>query len=186
MLTEPLATLAVRIEVTGSDVMTEPAPLTSRPRMFGREPAGPSLPWSWADERLGQARNYWVTTASRSGRPHARPFWGLWEELSFDFSTGSRTLANIHTNSQVTVHLESGRDVVIVEGDASVILQPARLQNFVEAYNGKYGGCLEVRGHEVGDDTYGNGGVVVVRAVVIYGWAQSVETATRWDVTSPT
>jgi len=164
--------------------MTEPAPLTSRPRMFGREPAGPSLPWSWADERLREARNYWVTTASRSGQPYARPFWGLWEGVSFEFSTGSRTLANIRTNPQVTVHLESGSDVVIVEGDAGVILQPARLQDFVEAYNGKYGGCLEVRGHEVGDDTHGNGGVVVVRAVVIYGWAQSVETATRWDVTA--
>lgn len=165
--------------------MSELAPLASRPRMFGREPAGPSLPWSWADEQLRGARDYWVTTTGRSGRPHARPFWGLWSGTSFQFSTSSRTLANIRTNPQATVHLESGRDVVIVDGDASIILQPVRLQDFVTAYNAKYGGCLEVRGQEVGDDTHGNGGVVVVQAAVIYGWQQSVETATKWDLTAP-
>jgi hypothetical protein len=162
--------------------MIAAAPSASRPRMFGRRPTGPSVAWSWADEQLRTARNYWVATASRSGGPHTRPFWGCWTAPNFEFSTGSRTIANVSANPQVSIHLESGEDVVILEGAARVVLEPARLQRFVLTYNAKYSARLEVRGREVGDDTHGTGGVVVVRAEVVYGWQASVETATRWDL----
>ena len=39
-----------------------------------------ALPWSWAAERLEQSRNLWVVTASASGRPHALPVWGVWDD----------------------------------------------------------------------------------------------------------
>jgi hypothetical protein len=36
------------------------------------------LPWSWADERLGAARNYWIVTAGTDREPSAAPVWGVW------------------------------------------------------------------------------------------------------------
>lgn len=30
------------------------------------------LPWSWADERLGAARNYWIVTAGADLEPQCR------------------------------------------------------------------------------------------------------------------
>jgi general stress protein 26 len=80
------------------------------------------LPWSFADGRLRRARNYWVCSARGDGRPHASPVWGLWLGGSLFFSTdpSSRKARNLRDNPAILVHLESGDDVVIVEG----IVQP--------------------------------------------------------------
>ena len=50
------------------------------------------LPWSWAAERLGANRNFWVVTVSTDGRPHALPVWGVWndDEGRFAFSCSPR------------------------------------------------------------------------------------------------
>ncbi len=49
------------------------------------------LDWSWAAERLAANRHFSVVTASREGRPHALPVWGVWDDgdLRFAFSCGS-------------------------------------------------------------------------------------------------
>jgi len=36
------------------------------------------LAWEKAAARFAAARNYWVSTASATGRPHAMPVWGVW------------------------------------------------------------------------------------------------------------
>jgi nitroimidazol reductase NimA-like FMN-containing flavoprotein (pyridoxamine 5'-phosphate oxidase superfamily) len=74
------------------------------------------LPWSWAAERLAQAHNYWVATAG----PHASPVWALWRDGAIVFSCGprSRKARAIASDPNVVVHLESGDEVVIVEGRA--------------------------------------------------------------------
>jgi hypothetical protein len=36
-----------------------------------------TLPWSWAEERLAESRNFWLVTADGNGRPHAMPVWGV-------------------------------------------------------------------------------------------------------------
>ncbi len=153
--------------------------------MFGRAPTGPPLAWSWADQQLHTARNYWVVTADPTGRPHARPLWGYWTAPALLFSTASRTLANVRANPRASVHLESGSDVVIVEGRADVAVDSAELHAFVATYNRKYGASLAVHGQQVGDDKHGDGGVVVVHAEVVYAWQRSVETATKWRFPAP-
>ncbi len=74
------------------------------------------LPWSWAAERLAKGHNYWVATNG----PHASPVWALWRNgaLVFSCSPQSRKGKAIKRDPRVVVHLESGDEVVIVEGNA--------------------------------------------------------------------
>ena len=94
-------------------------PTAAPPVMFGSPaPPGELLPWSWAQQRLVAARTYWIATTRPDGRPHCRPVWGVWLPDGFWFSTGSLARRNLVANPQVTVHLDSGTEVVIVEGAA--------------------------------------------------------------------
>jgi PPOX class probable F420-dependent enzyme len=101
-------------------------PERTRPRfpsVYGiHEDAEGLLDWAWAEERLVAARNYWVCTTRPDGRPHAMPVWGVWHEGAFYFSSSpdSRKARNLAANPAVTVHLESGDEVVVVEGVAGL------------------------------------------------------------------
>jgi hypothetical protein len=76
------------------------------------------LPWSHAQKRLERSRNYWICTTRPDGRPHSSPVFGFWFEGAFYFGTGrtTRKARNLAANPHVSVHLESGDDVVILEG----------------------------------------------------------------------
>jgi hypothetical protein len=78
------------------------------------------LPWRHAEERLVNSRSYWICTTPPDGRPHSIPVWGMWIEGALYFGTArqARKARNIAHNPAVSVHLESGDDVVILEGKA--------------------------------------------------------------------
>jgi PPOX class probable F420-dependent enzyme len=111
------------------------------PSVYGiHDDAAGLLRWSWATERLTRARNYWVTTTRPDGKPHAMPVWGLWSEEAFYFSSSpeSRKARNLASNPSTVVHLESGDEVVIVEGDAVQVTDSALLRRLSEDYSRKY------------------------------------------------
>src|SRR5579859_1685911 len=93
-------------------------PQPSRPRMFGGHLEPVLLPWRWADARLERARRYWIATTRPGGRPHSRPVWGVWLENRFHFSTGSLAAEILLQSPEITVHVEEGNDIVILEGVA--------------------------------------------------------------------
>jgi general stress protein 26 len=99
------------------------------------------LPWSWAAERLTANKNYWVVTATRDGRPHALPVWGVWDDTAgrFAFSCGprSRKAANIAANPHVVVAIESTVECVSVEGKATAV-EGDRADFWIERYLAKY------------------------------------------------
>jgi hypothetical protein len=141
---------------------------------------GTLLPWEWAEEQLVDARNYWVTTIGRSGRPHVRPLWGVWLDDSVQFSTGARHAEHIANDPRVTINLESGDDCVIVEGTGEVTTDEARRQAFIDVYEPKYDWPMTL---DFVDTLY------IVKPRVVLGWI-SIEvargatlfgaTATRW------
>jgi Pyridoxamine 5'-phosphate oxidase len=90
--------------------------------------------WEAVEAKLAAAHNYWIAT----GGPHASPVWGLWRDETFVFSCSprSRKAREIERDAGVVVHLESGADVVIVEGVAQRIEPDADL---TAAYSEKYG-----------------------------------------------
>ena len=99
------------------------------------------LAWERTLPKIAAARNYWIGSTRPDGRPHDMPVWGLWLRDRFLFSTGrsSRKAINIGRQPYIVVHLESGDDVVILEGLAQEITDQALLAEFVEAYDKKYG-----------------------------------------------
>jgi hypothetical protein len=102
---------------------------------------GDLLPWSWAVEQLETARTYWICTTRSDGRPHTMPVWALWLDDAIWFSSGraSQKVRNLAANSGVVVHLESGQDVVIVEGEADEMREPEIFDRVADLYEAKYG-----------------------------------------------
>jgi nitroimidazol reductase NimA-like FMN-containing flavoprotein (pyridoxamine 5'-phosphate oxidase superfamily) len=98
------------------------------------------LSWERIEERMSTSSNYWIGSSRPDGRPHVMPVWGVWIERMFYFSTDrkSRKGRNLLHNPAVVVHLESGDDVVIVEGMATEVKDRARLAAIDDAYHAKY------------------------------------------------
>ena len=100
------------------------------------------LPWSWAVERLDRFRNFWVVTASRTGRPHAMPVWGVWDDgekgFAFSCAPGSRKAANLRANPQITVTGDSTTEAISIEGTATELSGTARAEQWIKAYVKKY------------------------------------------------
>jgi pyridoxine/pyridoxamine 5'-phosphate oxidase len=95
------------------------------------------LDWPWADERLERSRNYWIGTADEDGRPRVLPVWGVWIDDSVVFGTNarSRKAKNLDRDPRVIVHLESGDEVVILEGEVETI-EPT--EEIADAFEPKY------------------------------------------------
>lgn len=136
---------------------------------------GELLPWTWAAERLLAARNYWICTTRPDGRPHAVPVWGLWLDDAVWFSTSaeSQKARNLARNPAIVVHLESGDETVILEGEVESERDRERLERFADAYDEKY---------NYRPDLDADGPVYVLRPKVAQTWLESdyPRTATRW------
>ena len=100
------------------------------------------LEWQWVEEQLRAAGTYWIVATAEVGFPHPRPVWGVWSPVDDGglwLSIGSpRIAAQIASGPLVTAHLESGVDVVIVEGLAAVVEDQGQLAGFTGAYDSKY------------------------------------------------
>jgi nitroimidazol reductase NimA-like FMN-containing flavoprotein (pyridoxamine 5'-phosphate oxidase superfamily) len=146
-------------------------PTVSRPTFGGGygvpEDEDGMLPWSWAAERLAQAHNYWVATTG----PHASPVWALWRDDAIVFSCGprSRKARAIARDPNVVVHLESGDEVVIVEGRAEKIEVD---DSVIDEYERKYAFRADK-----GEGWYR----VVLRRVLAWTEANYPRDATRFD-----
>lgn len=142
---------------------------------FGKNDA-PLLPWSHAEERLEQARYYWLATTRRDGRPHVTPVWGVWvdDAVYFDGPPITTWGRNLKTNPALSIHLDSGDDVVILEGTAEDITTDSVLgDRIVEAWNAKYG--------RFPPDPAGDG-ILRLRPLTARAWSsESLEDGTRWD-----
>ena len=94
---------------------------------------GGLLPWGWAEQRLASAHNYWIATSG----PHASPVWALWRDgaVVFSCSPRSRKARELARDPRVVVHLKSGDEVVIVEGDAERVAADDVL---IDEYERKY------------------------------------------------
>jgi hypothetical protein len=139
------------------------------------------LPWSWAVERLEGARNYWFSTTRPDGRPHAMPAWAVWVDgaLYFDGSPETRRGRNLAANPAIVVHLESGDEVVILEGVADEAGRPSPelVGRLVAAFEAKYAASHD---YHPAPDTWDQGGLWVVRPRVAFAWNSFPKAMTRW------
>ncbi|MBI5283526.1 MAG: pyridoxamine 5'-phosphate oxidase family protein [Chloroflexi bacterium] len=132
--------------------------------------------WPRVIEQLIASRNYWISSTRPDGRPHAMPVWGVWIEGALYFGTDrmSRKGRNIAANPALVVHLESGDDVVVLEGVAAEALDAALLAAYADAYDAKYGFRPDTA--DPATATY------ALRPAAVLTWLEAdfPGTATRW------
>lgn len=146
------------------------------PAMYKTKNRDKFLPWSHAEERLVRSRSYWICTTRPDGRPHSAPVWGFWYDGALHFGThrATRKARNIAANPRVSIHLESGDDVVIFEGRAEEV-DPEDLGAEVNAIcRKKYGMPLTGMPDSV---------VYRVRPRVVLAWTEKdfPKNSTRWE-----
>lgn len=107
----------------------------------GRAPeAADRESWPAVSKRIGESDLYWLATTRPDGRPHAVPIGGAWYEDRLFFNTSPRTVSarNLAATGPVCVHLESGMEVVIVEGMATRLGPHDVPAAVMEDYSRKY------------------------------------------------
>jgi hypothetical protein len=139
------------------------------------------LPWSWAEERLTQARNYFVSTVRGAAanetviRPHVMIVWGLWMDSAFLFSTSATSVKsrNLEANPRCVIAPGNADEAVIVEGVASKLDDAPTFERFAHEYSKKYEWDIRSKSTEP---------IWVVRPTVVFGQIEATftTTATRW------
>lgn len=161
------------------------SPVAARPTMpdgYGvPETLKGTLPWSFVEERMVAAQNYWIATVRPNCRPHAMPVWGAWidEKLYIEGSPDTVRHRNIRSNPHVVAHLESGSEVVIVEGEAFEVGKPPRSlgEQLSEQMTAKYG-----PDYAPGPDAWDEGGLFVIHPKKVFAWKQFPKDTTRWII----
>ena len=147
------------------------------PPLYGMKTPHQYLPFSYAEERLAHSRNYWICTVRPDGRPHSIPVWGFWHEGALYFGTArsTRKARNLANNPALSLHLESGDDVIILEGKAIEVdlTDNPTLQKLDSACRAKYNMPLMVVPESV---------LYAVRPRVVLAWTEKdfPNNATRW------
>ena len=77
------------------------------------------LPWSHVDQRMREARHYWLASVSQDGSPHTRPVGGMWldDKLYLGGSPQSKWMRNVLAEPRACVSLSEEN-----EGDRAVVL----------------------------------------------------------------
>ena len=85
------------------------------------------LAWADVEARLVAATSYWLATVRPDGRPHVVPRWGVWLDGRFWYDGAPTTVhvRNLSANPACSLNLESGNEVVIVEGQSLPARAPA-------------------------------------------------------------
>jgi general stress protein 26 len=122
------------------------SPRASRPHMPGYGVVGPNegeglLPWSWAEARLNESRNFWLASQWPDGRPHVMPVWAVWYAgaLWFSSSRASRKARNLAHDRRCVLTTEDPMNPVVVEGAAELLTAVSDLETLLREENAKYG-----------------------------------------------
>lgn len=139
--------------------------------------------WDDVERRLRTATEYWLATTRPDGRPHVVPRWGVWVDGRFwyDGSPQTRHARNLVDNPACTLHLESGTDVVIIDG-RSARSAPVRGPldgRLSRAFRDKY----EAQGYAPAPDAWSGddaGGLLVLTPSTGLAWADFPTDVTRF------
>lgn len=140
------------------------------------------LPWSHVEQRLIEAKHYWLCTVRPDGRPHAIPRWAVWldQKIYFDGSPKTFHARNIAQNPNITLHLESGADVVIVEGVAAAAPRPSPSfgKKLAQEFSNKYAEL----GYAPEPDQWDNGGLFEITLHKVLAWTNFTQDPTRFSL----
>jgi nitroimidazol reductase NimA-like FMN-containing flavoprotein (pyridoxamine 5'-phosphate oxidase superfamily) len=124
--------------------MATEGPVTDLDSRFS-SPGASALAWTQAEQQLRMAEVSWLSSVGPQGRPHVAPLIAVWLDGALYFATGEdeRKAKNLKTDARVTIttgcnSLTEGLDIV-VEGEATIVRDDAKLRRVGDAYAAKYG-----------------------------------------------
>jgi general stress protein 26 len=144
------------------------------------ERPGEALPWEQVSELIAKARNYWLVTATKQGRPHAAPVWAIWDDGRLFFSTArtSRKAINLEANPRVVIHLDHTEAAVILDGIAERVDDQETIDRYASATDAKYDWDGDMT--ELLKDP--NNAVYVIHPHIAFSFGENLgETSTRWE-----
>ena len=83
--------------------------------------------WDWVAAQLTESRHYWLSSVRPNGKPHIVPRWAVYVDgkIYYDGSPETRHARNIETNPNICVNLESGSEVIMLEGTSRAADKPS-------------------------------------------------------------
>ena len=155
---------------------------TSRPKFpkgYVDHPTA-SVSWDYVAGKLTEAKNYWLCSVRPDGRPQVVPRWAVFLDgnIYYDGSPETRHARNLEKNPQVSVHLESGDEVVILEGASQPAGKPSPTlgKALSEAYRSKYAAL----GYAPEANQWDEGGLYVFRPRQCIAWTQFTKDPTKF------
>jgi len=149
------------------------------PKGYTDNPAS-YVDWEWVATQLTESKNYWLCSVRPDGRPHVVPRWGAFIDGKFyyDGSPETRHAQNIIENPNVSLHLESGSQVVIMDGNSKPADKPdpefAKI--LAKAIGGKYGD----QGYSPQPNQWDEGGLYVFTPRQCIAWTVFYENPTKF------
>jgi hypothetical protein len=152
------------------------------PAGYGADQADTFLSWKHVEEALRDSRHYWLATTRPDGRPHVMPRWGVWLDANFWYDGSPETIhvRNLDQNANAVLHLESGREAVIVEGPS---LRPNPItgdlgERLAAEYARKYGPTYTPSPEAWSDENAG--GMRRLQPVKVMAWTEFPKDVTRF------
>ena len=134
--------------------------------------------WSHVERRLDESRVYWIATSGPGGRPRVRPVDALYVDgvIYIGGSPQTRWARDLMANPHVSVHLDGVDGVVIVEGEAELMMgaDPELAERLAAASNAKfpeYGMTAE---------SYKGPGPFAIRPRKVVAWTNFAKDPTRF------
>jgi hypothetical protein len=159
-----------------------PDPKISRPKLpkgYADNPAS-YVDWEWVAVQLTESRNYWLCSVRPDGRPHIVPRWGVFikNKFYYDGSPETRHAQNIMENPHVSLHLESGTQVIILEGTSKPAGKPDPIfaKGLAKAIGSKYAD----QGYSPKPDQWDEGGLYVFTPRQCIAWTVFFENPTKF------
>jgi len=158
------------------------SPKISRPKFpkgYADNPAS-YVDWEWVVEQMTNSENYWLSSVRSDGRPHVVPRWGAFIEnkLYYDGSPKTRHSQNIIENPHVSLHLEDGYKVVIMEGTSKPADKPSPefARQLSDAITNKYAS----QGYSPEPTQWDEGGLYVFTPRQCIAWTSFYEDPTKF------
>ena len=138
------------------------------------------LTWDWVAEQLAESKHYWLCSVRPDGRPHVVPRWAVFVDgkIYYDGSPETRHSRNIEINPNVSVHLESGTEVIMLEGTAQTVGRPSPElgKRLSQEYKKKY----KELGYAPGPNSWDEGGLFVFTPRQCIAWTKFNEDPTKF------
>lgn len=144
------------------------------------------LTWDWVAAQLAESENYWLcsvrppTPEFPNGRPHVIPRWAVFVDgkIYYDGSPETRHNRNIELNPEVSVHLESGKEAIMLEGTSQPAGKPSPElgKKLSDAYKKKY----KDLGYAPEPHSWDEGGLYVFTPRQCIAWSNFTENPTKF------